>query len=187
MRYVAGSSLAEVLQAGPVPPKNAAAYLEPVARAVDCGHGQRILHRDIKPRNILVDEAGRTYITDFGLAKWLEEAPGITHTGDWLGTPAYSSPEQADDAAHVTAASDVYSLGATLYALLTGRPPFQAATVAETLHQVKYDDPVPPRRLNPATPRDLETISLKCLRKEPAHRYTSAAAFADDLRNYTGR
>jgi eukaryotic-like serine/threonine-protein kinase len=184
MRYVRGRSLADVLREGPVPGDRAAAYLEPVARAVHSAHAHGIFHRDLKPRNILVDGDGRPYVADFGLAKWREAAHEVTHTGDWLGTPSYLSPEQAQDAAHVTAASDIYSLGATLYALLTGRPPFQAATVAETLHQVKYQDPVPPRRLNPAIARDLETICLKCLRKEPHKRYASAAELAEDLRRF---
>jgi serine/threonine protein kinase/ABC-type amino acid transport substrate-binding protein len=187
MRYVEGRSLAEVLHDGPVPNNRAAAYLEPVARAVHCAHTHDILHRDLKPRNILVDGDERAYVADFGLAKCLEAVREITHTGEWLGTPDYMSPEQARDAAHVTSASDVYSLGATLYALLTGRPPFQAATVAETLHQVKYRDPASPRQLNPAVHRDLETIALKCLHKEPARRYASAEALADDLRRYLRR
>jgi serine/threonine protein kinase/WD40 repeat protein len=125
-------------------------------------------------------------VTDFGLAKWVGEAGGITQTGACLGSPSYMAPEQARDSAHVTAASDVYSLGATLYDLVTGRPPFRAAHVAETLHQVVYREPVPPRQLNPAVDRDLETITLKCLSKEPAQRYPSAQALADDLRRYLG-
>jgi hypothetical protein len=184
MRYVEGQSLADVLRNGPVSNEQAAAYLEPVARAVHCAHGQRILHRDLKPRNILVDREGRPFVADFGLAKSLESAQDLTHSGECLGTPSYMAPEQAQDAARATEASDVYSLGATLYALLTGRPPFQAATVAETLHQVKYEEPVPPRQLNPAVARDLETITLKCLQKEPSRRYRSALELAEDLGRY---
>jgi serine/threonine protein kinase len=182
MRYVEGHSLADVIREGPVPSARAAALLEPVVWAVHFMHGHDILHRDIKPRNILVDAADRTYVTDFGLAKWLASGQDMTQTGDRLGTPSYMAPEQAKDAGKVTAASDVYSLGATLYALLTGRPPFQAATVAETLHQLKYQEPVPLRRLNPGIARDLETITLKCLHKDPARRYLAAAELADDLR-----
>jgi serine/threonine-protein kinase len=184
MRYVQGRSLADFLRDGPIPSREAAHYMEMVARAVHAGHSHGILHRDLKPRNILVDARGRPFVTDFGLAKWPEGPQDLTHTGDWLGTPSYMSPEQAQDAARVTAASDVYSLGATLYALLAGRPPFQAATVAETLYQVKYLEPVPPRQLNPAIDQDLETITLTCVHKEPERRYPTAVAMAEDLRRY---
>src|SRR5262249_50607052 len=165
----------------------AAAYLEPVARAVHCAHELGILHRDLKPANILVDASNRPYVTDFGLAKSLEAAQGMTHTGDLVGTPSYMSPEQARDSAHVTAASDVYSLGATLYALLTGRPPFQAATALETLELARSQEPVPVRQLQPNCPRDLETICLKCLQKEPQNRYGSAQDLGEDLRRFQER
>ena len=184
MRYVEGRSLAEVLKKGPLPNHRAAALMKQVARAVQAVHDEGVLHRDLKPHNILVDAQGRPYVTDFGLAKWLDAAEGVTHTGDVLGSPPYMSPEQAQDAAHVSAATDVYGLGATLYAVLTGRPPFQGTTVAETLHQVKYREPVPPRRVNPAVPRDLNTIALKCLEKEPGRRFRSAAEVADELQLY---
>jgi WD40 repeat protein/predicted Ser/Thr protein kinase len=187
MRYVEGRSLAELLRDGPLPGPQAAAYLEPVARAVHYAHEQGVLHRDLKPSNILVDAQGRPFVTDFGLAKWPGAAPDLTQSGTCLGSPPYLSPEQAQSTASATAASDVYGLGATLYALLTGRPPFQAATPAETLHQVLYEEPVPPRQLNPAIDRDLETITLKCLHKEPGRRYASAAELADDLRRYRSR
>jgi WD40 repeat protein/tetratricopeptide (TPR) repeat protein len=186
MRYVEGKSLADLLGDGPLPGRGAAAYLEAVARAVHHAHTCGILHRDLKPRNLLVDKSERPHVADFGLAKCLAltgEA-GLTHAGVLLGTPSYVSPEQAQDAAHATAQSDVYSLGATLYAVLTGRPPFQGATVAQTLHQVLHQEPVAPRQLNPAIDRDLETIALKCLHKEPGRRYSSAAALAADLRRY---
>src|SRR5262249_15699678 len=169
---------------GPVQNVQAAAFLEPVARAVQAAHDRGIVHRDLKPHNILVDDAGTPYVADFGLAKWLEVAAYVTQTGQCLGTPSYMSAEQARDRAHVTAASDVYSLGATLYALLTGRPPFAAARTADVLYQVQFHAPVPPRALNPAVHRDLETIALKCLAKEPRRRYATAAAFADDLRRF---
>jgi WD40 repeat protein/predicted Ser/Thr protein kinase len=181
MRYVEGKSLADLLRDGPVPNRQAAAYLEPVARALHHVHGCGVLHRDIKPGNILVDAHDRAFLTDFGLARLVEASGQFTHTGEWLGTPSYMSPEQASDSTRVTAASDVYSLGATLYALLTGRPPFQAATTMETLDQVKHRDPVPPRQLNEAVHLDLNTICLKCLEKEPGKRYASAEALADDL------
>jgi predicted Ser/Thr protein kinase len=184
MRYVPGQSLADILRAGPVTSAQAAGYLEPVARGVHCAHEQGILHRDLKPANILVDAGGRPYVTDFGLAKCLEAVQEMTRTGDLVGTPPYMSPEQARDSANVTAACDVYSLGATLYALLTGRPPFQAATVRETLEQVRSQEPVPVRRLQPTCPRDLETICLKCLQKEIDRRYSSAEALAEDLRRF---
>jgi WD40 repeat protein/serine/threonine protein kinase len=184
MRYVEGHSLAETLKAGPLPNLKAAALMGQVARAVQAIHDHGVLHRDLKPPNILVDGRGRPYVTDFGLAKVQDAADGLTHTGDMLGSPHYMSPEQARGAAKVTEATDVYGLGATLYAVLTGRPPFEGTTVADTLHQVKYREPVPPRRLNPAVSRDLDTITLRCLEKEPARRFRSAAALADELRRY---
>jgi len=181
MRYIGGESLAVMLRDGPVSNERAAAYLEPVARAVHAAHEHGIVHRDLKPHNILVDGADQPFVADFGLAKWLDATADMTHTGEWIGTPSYMSPEQARDATHVTPSSDVYSLGGTLYALLTGRPPFAAAQVAEVLYQVKHHDPVPPRALNPTVHRDLETIALKCLSKEPGRRYASARDLADDL------
>jgi serine/threonine protein kinase len=187
MRYVAGRSLADLIRGGPLPPGRAAALLEAAARAVHFAHEHGILHRDLTPRNVLVDGNDHAYVTDFGLAKWLESAPGLTRAGDWLGTPSYMPPEQAEDAARVTPASDVYGLGATLYALLTGRPPFQAASAVETLLQVKHHEPVPPRRLNPDVPPALEAVALRCLHKDPAHRYRTAEQLADELRRHRGR
>jgi len=184
MRYVEGRSLAESLKAGPLANRPAALLMEQVARAVQAVHEQGVLHRDLKPHNILVDARGRPYLTDFGLAKWLVAGESLTHTGDLLGSPHYMSPEQAEDSAKVSEATDVYGLGATLYALLTGRPPFQGTTVTETLHQVKYREPEPPRRVNPAVDRDLNTIALKCLEKEPGRRFRGAAAMANELQRY---
>ncbi len=184
MHYVEGRSLAEKIQAGPLPNRLAADLLEQIARAVQAVHEQGVLHRDLKPHNILVDARGRPHVTDFGLAKSLAAGESLTHTGDLLGSPQYMSPEQAEDSAKVNEGTDVYGLGATLYALLTGRPPFQGATVADTLHQVKYGEPTPPRRLNPAVDRDLNTIVLKCLEKEPGRRFRSAAAMANELQRY---
>jgi serine/threonine protein kinase len=184
MRYVEGRSLAETVNAGPLPNRPAASLMEQVARAVQAIHDQGVLHRDLKPHNILVDARGRPHVTDFGLAKWLDAADSLTHTGDLLGSPHYMSPEQAQDSAKVSKATDVYGLGATLYALLTGRPPFQGTTVAETLHQVRCREPVPPRRVNPAVDRDLNTITLKYLEKEPERRFGSASELADELKRY---
>lgn len=183
MRYIAGPTLAEVVRAGPLPNRQATRYLEQVARAVQQAHALGIVHRDLKPRNILV-EGERAYVADFGLAKWAAEGRDVTQTGDWLGTPAYMAPEQARGPEQAAPASDLYSLGATLYDLVTGRPPFQATTPSETLHQVLHDEPIPPSRLNPSVDADLETIVLKCLQKEPSRRYASAAALAEDLGRY---
>jgi tRNA A-37 threonylcarbamoyl transferase component Bud32 len=182
MRYVEGPSLAGLIEGGPLEPRRAAAYLEQVARGVHEAHQHGILHRDLKPANILVDaRTDRPLVADFGLAKLLEAGQQRTHTQEVLGTPPYMSPEQAQGAGRVTVASDVYSLGATLYALLTGRPPFLGRTALETLRKVMEEDAVPPRQVQPAVPRDLETICLKCLEREPGRRYRSAEALADDL------
>lgn len=185
MRYVEGRSLAEILREGPMENRRAAAYLEPVARAVHEAHCEGILHRDLKPQNILVDKkTDRALVADFGLAKLTEGGEELTRAGEIMGTPSYMSPEQAKDSARVAAETDVYALGATLYHVLTARPPFQAATPLETLRQVIDEEPAPPRQLNPSIDRDLETICLKCLQKEPLRRYDSAHALADDLRRY---
>jgi len=185
MRYVEGHSLAELLRRGPMDNRRAAAYLEPVARGVHEAHLRGILHRDLKPQNILVDQkTDRALVADFGLAKLSEGQEELTRAGEVMGTPSYMSPEQARDSARVTALTDVYALGATLYHMLTARPPFHAATPLETLRQVIDQDPVPPRQLNHGIDRDLETICLKCLEKEPSRRYESAEALADDLKRY---
>ncbi|HKB36350.1 MAG TPA: serine/threonine-protein kinase, partial [Gemmataceae bacterium] len=185
MRYVEGGSLAEHIKEGrPLLNRRAALLMEQVARAVQACHDQGVLHRDLKPSNILVDARGRPCVTDFGLAKVRDAADSLTHTGAMLGSPHYVSPEQAQGAATVSEATDVYGLGATLYALLTGRPPFQGTTMAEVLYQVKYCEPAPPHRLNPAVDRDLNTITLRCLEKEPGRRFRSAVALADELERY---
>ncbi len=186
MRYVDGESLYDRLRRGPLEGRRAAELLEPIARAVHCAHQAGVLHRDLKPRNILLDAEDRPYVTDFGLAKWFQEAPDLTRTGGFLGTLPYSSPEQARTES-LAQASDVYSLGATLYEMLTARPPFRAATTAQTLRQISESEPVAPRQLNAAVPRDLETICLKCLEKSPARRYATAEEMAEDLRRFLRR
>lgn len=177
MAYVRGRGLNEILREGPLPAKKAAAYLVKVADAIAYAHSQGVLHRDIKPHNILIDEQDEPRVTDFGLAKRTDLHSEMTHSGQILGTPSYMPPEQAlGDRVHVGPSSDVYSLGATLYALVTGRPPFQGENATETLLQVISQEPVSPRLLNPKLDRDLETITLKAIEKPPARRYTSAAS-----------
>jgi serine/threonine protein kinase len=182
MDYVAGPNLAEVVAHQPLPARRAVGYLKSVAEAIEYAHSKGILHRDLKPSNILLDANDQTRVTDFGLAKKLESDVDLTVTGQVLGSPNYMPPEQASGhRGNLNRTADIYSLGAILYHLLTGRPPFQAATLATTLEQVRTADPVTPRRLNASLPRDLETICLKCLEKEPVRRYPSAQALADEL------
>src|SRR5471030_436405 len=150
--------------------------------AMQAAHDQHIIHRDLKPANVLLTEAGVPKITDFGLAKKLDEA-GQTHSGAIMGTPSYMAPEQAAGKSEVIGpAADVYALGALLYECLTGRPPFKAATALDTVMQVVSDEPVAPSQLQSRTPRDLETICLKCLHKQASQRYGTARELADDLR-----
>jgi tRNA A-37 threonylcarbamoyl transferase component Bud32 len=185
MDYVAGPSLADRLRDGPLPPSQAACYIEAVARAIDYAHGRGVLHRDLKPANILLDEHGQPRVTDFGLARRIDRDQRLTATGAVVGTPSYMPPEQASGrAGRVGPASDVYALGAVLYELVTGIPPFRAVTPLDTLLLVLEAEPVAPRLLNRGIRRDLETIILKCLAKEPAKRYASAAALADDLKAF---
>jgi serine/threonine-protein kinase len=182
MDYVAGQSLAELLRGGPLAAEAAAQCLLPIARAVDYLHQQYVVHRDLKPSNILLDEHGDPSLTDFGLARIFETDGGQTQSGCILGTPSYMAPEQAAGrTAEISARSDVYSLGAILYEMLTGRPPFQEKTPLDTLVQVLEGEPTPPAQLNRAIPHELEMISLRCLEKNPADRYQSAAALAADL------
>lgn len=184
MEYVEGRTLSHRLSDGPLRGKVAARYLAGVARAIQHAHDLAILHRDLKPSNILIDRFDVPRVTDFGLAKRLNTDQGQTRTGTALGTPGYMAPEQATGEARLTPAVDVYGLGAVLYELLTGRPPFKAETPLDTLLQVLERDPAPPRLLNANIDRDLETICLKCLEKDPRRRYPTAAALADDLDRY---
>jgi WD40 repeat protein/tRNA A-37 threonylcarbamoyl transferase component Bud32 len=184
MEFVSGSSLAQRVALGVLPGRLAASYLERLARAVHYAHGRGVIHRDLKPANVLLDEADQPKITDFGLAKVLQGNSGQTRTGAIIGTPSYMAPEQAGASKVVGPGCDVYSLGAILYELLTGSPPFRGETALATLTMVAEKDPVPPHLLNPKVDRDLETICLKCLEKDPAQRYATAEALADDLRHY---
>jgi serine/threonine-protein kinase len=185
MEFVEGGSLAHKLAGAPQPARQAAALVATVAEAVHAAHRRGIVHRDLKPGNILLTADGTPRITDFGLARRLEGAAGLTQSGAPLGTPSYMAPEQAEGKSReVGPAADIYALGAILYELLTGRPPFRAETAAETLRQVASQGPVPPSRLNAAVPRDPETICLKCLEKDPRRRYASAAALAADLQRF---
>lgn len=182
MEYVAGQTLAEFAAARPLPEQAAATLARQIAEALDYAHGMGVIHRDIKPSNVIVDASGQPRLADFGLARRLESDSKLTATGTVLGTPCYMAPEQArGELQDVGPLSDVYSLGATLYELLCGRPPFNAASPWEVLCQVLSAEPVSPRLLNPAVSRDLETICLKCLQKRPADRYPTAAALAEEL------
>jgi WD40 repeat protein/tRNA A-37 threonylcarbamoyl transferase component Bud32 len=185
MGFIEGESLASKIADSPLAGEEAATIVEQVARAVEYAHERGVLHRDLKPANVLLDHDSRPHITDFGLAKRVESDSDLTRTGQILGTPSFMPPEQAAGKFDVVGhASDVYSLGAILYALLVGRPPFQSANVMDTLKQVVEREPVSPRQLNPAISRDLETICLKCLEKSVARRYSSAGELADELRRF---
>jgi eukaryotic-like serine/threonine-protein kinase len=185
MEYVGGGSLADRLDGTPQPPGAAARLVETLARAMAEAHLLGVVHRDLKPGNILLTTDGAPKVADFGLAKLLNVASGLTRTDSVLGSPSYMAPEQAaGKTKEIGPAADQYALGAILYELLVGRPPFRGATVLDTLQQVKTAEPVSPSRLVPGLPRDVETITLKCLQKDPSKRYESAAALADDLRRF---
>ena len=185
MKLVEGQGLDKKLDELVKDPRTAARVVAEVADAVNHAHQRGILHRDLKPANILVDGQGHTHVTDFGLAKRIEEDAGLTASGAILGTPSYMAPEQAaGQMSLVTTASDVYGLGAILYAALTGRAPFASDSVMNTLDQVRNSPPQAPTRLNAKLPRDLEVICLKCLEKDPRHRYASAQALSDDLNRW---
>ncbi len=185
LEYVDGGSLARELAGTPQPPRQAAQLVATLAEAMHAGHQRGVVHRDLKPDNVLLAADGTPKVTDFGLAKKLDGGAGQTASDAVVGTPSYMAPEQARGRGkEVGPAADVYALGAILYEALTGRPPFKAATPMDTMLQVITDDPVPPRRFQPTISAELETICLKCLGKEPAHRYASAAALADDLKRF---
>jgi WD40 repeat protein/tRNA A-37 threonylcarbamoyl transferase component Bud32 len=185
MAFVEGRSLAKRVAEQPLDPREAAGLMWQVADAVAYAHSQGVIHRDLKPSNILVDAAGQPRVTDFGLAKRADADSSLTQAGQVMGTPSYMPPEQAEGKnEQVGPLSDVYSLGAALYCLVIGRPPFQSASVVETLKQVVEQEAVAPRFLNPAVDRDLDTICLKCLQKRPEKRYASATALAEDLQRY---
>jgi serine/threonine-protein kinase len=184
LEFVDGGSLADRLEGTPWPAREAAELTEALAIAMDYAHRRGVLHRDLKPANILLTRDGIPKITDFGLAKMREDKRGLTETGAVLGTPSYMAPEQAEGKRQgVGPAADVYALGAILYELVTGRPPFCAGTTLDTLLLVLSAEPTPPRQLNRRMPSDLEAVCLKCLNKDPARRFGSAGALAEDLRN----
>jgi WD40 repeat protein len=184
LEFCPGGSLAARLQGKPLPPREAAQVVEQVARAVQAAHERGIVHRDLKPGNVLLAEDGTPKVTDFGLAKRVEGDSGLTRTGIIVGTPSYMAPEQARGEKTVGPAADVWALGAILYECLTGRPPFLAASAVDIVLQVVNNEPVSARQLNGKVPRDLETICQKCLTRDPARRYPSAGAIADELARY---
>ena len=188
MKYFEGGNLLQSLARFQAEPRAAARIVADVANAVHHAHQRGILHRDLKPSNVLLDSEGRPRVADFGLAKWMNVDSELTQSGFFVGTPSYMAPEQAgaerNVACNVTTATDIYGLGAVLYAILTGKPPFEGDTLLRTLEQVRSREPVPPRRLQPGVPSDLETICLKCLEKEPRRRYASAQALAEDLERF---
>jgi tRNA A-37 threonylcarbamoyl transferase component Bud32 len=185
MAYVEGQSLSNLAKEGPLPPRESVELMVKIADAVEYAHSKGIVHRDLKPANILLDGNGEPRVTDFGLAKNVASDSGLTASGQVMGTPSYMPPEQAAGRIdQIGPVSDVYSLGAVLYDLLTGRPPFRAATLVDTLKQVMEQEPVAPHVLNPSVDRDLETICLKCLSKEILKRYASAQDLSDELKRY---
>src|SRR5437763_9952729 len=181
MRFIDSTSLARQPRADPLTETQ---RLTAIARAVYHAHQRGILHRDLKPSNILVDPAGTPFVTDFGLAKWVDAERSLTESGALVGTPRYMAPEQAAGRKDLTVAADVYSLGVVLYERLTGQTPFTGETVLEILRQVRETEPPRPSSIIPGLNRDLETICLKCLEKDAAKRYGSTEALADDLQHW---
>src|SRR5437879_3048353 len=185
MKFVEGGQLDEVVRRAPMSIRQAAELIAEVARTVHYAHEHGILHRDIKPGNILLDQKGEPHLTDFGLARLVESESTVTHTLEVLGTPSYMAPEQAvGETRKLTSATDVYGLGAVLYQLLTGQPPFAGGTTYKTIRLLLDTEPRQPRQLNPKIDRDLSTICLKCLEKDPKRRYSSALALAEDLEHW---
>ncbi|MBI2806290.1 MAG: protein kinase [Planctomycetes bacterium] len=185
LEYVGGGTLAQKLDHKPMPAEDAAQIVLTLARAVEAAHQVGIIHRDLKPANVLLTSDGTPKVTDFGLAKQLDADQALSHTGDIMGTPSYMAPEQAFGRIQdISPKTDVYALGAILYEALTGKAPFKGENTLETLDQVRHQEPIPPRKLKPTVPRELETICLKCLRKEPAGRYETALALAQDIERY---
>ena len=185
MKFVEGGQLDEVVKHTPISIRQAVELIAKVARTVHYAHEHGILHRDIKPGNILLDAKGEPHLTDFGLARLVESESTVTRTLEVLGTPSYMAPEQAaGNNTKLTSATDVYGLGAVLYQLLTGHPPFAGGTTYETIKLLLETEPRPPRLWNPKVDRDLSTICLKCLEKDPQRRYSSALALAEDLERW---
>src|SRR5438067_2937483 len=185
MKFIEGGQLDEVVRREAMPIRSAVEFIAKVGRIVHYAHEHGILHRDIKPGNILLDEKGEPHLTDFGLARLVESESTVTRTMEVLGTPSYMAPEQAvGNNAGVTSATDIYGLSAVLYQLLTGHPPFAGGTTFETVRLVLDTEPRQPRLLNPKVDRDLATICLKCLEKDPRRRYASALALAEDLERW---
>src|SRR3989442_966618 len=185
MKFIEGGQLDAVAKREPMPIRRAAELIANVARTVHYAHEHHILHRDIKPGNILLDRKGEPHLTDFGLARLVESESTVTRTMEVLGTPSYMAREQAvGNNAAISSATDVYGLGAVLYQLLTGQPPFAGGTTYETIKLVLDNEPRQPRQLNPKIDRDLSTICLKCLEKDPKRRYSSALALAEDLERW---
>src|SRR5213080_676605 len=185
MKFIEGGQLDEVVKREPMPIRRAVGLIAKLARTVHYAHEHGILHRDIKPGNILLDGKGEPHLTDFGLARLVETESTVTRTLEVLGTPSYMAPEQAvGNNARISSATDVYGVGAVLYQLLTGQPPFAGGTTYETIKLLLDTEPRQPRLLNPKLDRDLSTICLKCLEKDPQRRYSSALALAEDLERW---
>lgn len=184
LEFVDGPPLSQKIGAEPMDPVEAARLVAPLADALQYAHSQGIVHRDVKPGNVLLTSQGVPKLADFGLAKQLEDNSDLSRTGDVIGTPGYMAPEQARGQTDITGSVDIYGLGGLLYCALTGRPPFMAAKSVDTIIQVLEQEPVTPSRLQPGVPKDLETICLKCLQKDPAQRYASAGDLADDLNRF---